>query len=172
MGDVSPHVTLTTSLGQITFELYTDDAPKACSNFVALCKAGYYNNTIFHRIIKGYIVQGGDPSGTGTGGTSSFGRLFGDECTTRLRHTGAGLLCMANAGRPMTNGSQFFVTLAPLPQLDSKSTIFGRVTAGMLVLKAISEVQVDESFRPFTDVRVVSSQVKELQRQRRPNVSN
>eukprot|EP01043_Picozoa_sp_COSAG02_P006955 COSAG02_NODE_204_length_29210_cov_36.596579_3_plen_133_part_00 len=95
-----------------------------CSNFLELANRGYYNNITFHRIIKDFMIQGGDPTGTGRGGKSIYGDKFEDEITKQLKHTGAGILSMANSG-PNTNGSQFFVTLAPTPWLDGKHTIFG-----------------------------------------------
>ena len=94
------------------------------SNFLELANRGYYNNITFHRIIKDFMIQGGDPTGTGRGGKSIYGDKFEDEITKQLKHTGAGILSMANSG-PNTNGSQFFVTLAPTPWLDGKHTIFG-----------------------------------------------
>jgi len=115
-----------TSVGSFSVELYDQHAPKTCFNFLELVKMGYYDETIFHRVIRDFMVQGGDPSGTGRGGESVFGGKFEDEITPTLKCTGAGILCMANAG-PNTNGSQFFVTLAPTPWLDGKHTIFGRV---------------------------------------------
>merc|ERR1712087_552303 len=96
-------------------------APKTCNNFRTLAQRGYYNGTIFHPIIKGFVIQGGDPSGTGRGGSSIYGDKFEDEIHSELRHTGAGILSMANSG-PNTNGSQFFITLAPLQHLDGKYT--------------------------------------------------
>src|SRR6218665_2905557 len=111
------------SLGTFEVELYWDEAPKTCKNFAELAKAGYYDGTIFHRIIPDFMVQGGDPTGTGRGGRSIYGEKFDDEITRQLKHTGGGILSMANCG-PNTNGSQFFVTLAPTQHLDGKHTIF------------------------------------------------
>ncbi|OLY81564.1 Peptidyl-prolyl cis-trans isomerase CYP18-2 [Smittium mucronatum] len=98
-------VTFETSMGPISFELYWNEAPKTCANFYELAKRGYYDNTIFHRIIADFMIQGGDPTGTGRGGASIYGSKFQDEITKSLRHTGAGILSMANSG-PNTNGSQ------------------------------------------------------------------
>ncbi|KAF0898411.1 hypothetical protein E2562_007249 [Oryza meyeriana var. granulata] len=113
----TPEVTLETSMGAFTVEMYYKHAPKTCRNFVELARRGYYDNVIFHRIIKDFIVQGGDPTGTGRGGESIYGAKFEDEIRSELKHTGAGILSMANAG-PNTNGSQFFITLAPCQSLD------------------------------------------------------
>ncbi|EXB54602.1 Peptidyl-prolyl cis-trans isomerase-like 1 [Morus notabilis] len=113
----APEVTLETSMGAFTVELYYKHAPRTSRNFIELSRRGYYNNVKFHRIIKDFIVQGGDPTGTGRGGESIYGSKFDDEIKPELKHTGAGILSMANAG-PNTNGSQFFITLAPCPSLD------------------------------------------------------
>ncbi|KAI9013186.1 cyclophilin-like domain-containing protein [Gaertneriomyces semiglobifer] len=144
-------VTLDTSAGNITIELYWQHAPKACENFYQLAKRGYYNNVKFHRIIADFMIQGGDPTGTGRGGTSIFGEKFADEIHPELKHTGAGILSMANSG-PNTNGSQFFITLAPTPWLDGKHTIFGRVSSGMSIVKRIGLVPTDAADRPKEDV--------------------
>eukprot|EP01083_Nonionella_stella_P189066 698363_1 len=128
------NVKLITAMGDIEIELYWDHAPKTCNNFRSLAQRGYYNNTIFHRIVKGFVVQGGDPTGTGRGGTSVYGGKFEDEIHRELKHTGAGVLSMANSGRN-SNGSQFFITLAPLQHLDGKHSIFGRVKSGMKVVQ-------------------------------------
>ena len=119
-------VTLETTQGSIEFELFNDIAPKTCENFTTHCKNGYYDGVIFHRIIEDFMIQGGDPTGTGRGGESIWGKPFEDECTPDLKFDKAGLLAMANAG-PGTNGSQFFVTLKNTPWLDGKHTIFGRI---------------------------------------------
>ena len=124
-----------TSKGAITLELWGDVAPKHVANFEKLAADGFYNNLIFHRVIPGFMVQGGDPEGTGTGGP---GYRFGDEFNPNLHHDSEGVLSMANSG-PGTNGSQFFITLAPTPHLDGMHTVFGKVTRGMDVVKAIRE---------------------------------
>ena len=103
-------------------------------------KRGYYDNVIFHRIIPDFMVQGGDPTGTGRGGESVFGGKFKDEISRELKHTGAGILSMANAG-PNTNGSQFFITLAPCPHLDGKHTVFGRISSGMPTIQRLGLVK-------------------------------
>ena len=124
-----------TEKGDIVVELYADRAPLTVENFVNLARAGFYDGTTFHRVINGFMAQGGDPTGTGTGGP---GYQFGDEFHPALRHDGAGVLSMANAG-PGTNGSQFFITHGPTPHLDDRHSVFGRVTEGMDVLRAIRE---------------------------------
>ncbi len=124
-----------TERGDITVELYADKVPLTVENFVNLARAGFYDGTTFHRVISGFMAQGGDPTGTGTGGP---GYQFGDEFHPSLRHDGAGILSMANAG-PGTNGSQFFLTFGPTPHLDNKHSVFGKVTDGMDVLRSIRE---------------------------------
>ena len=112
----------------------------------------------FHRIIKDFMIQGGDPTGTGRGGQSVYGGKFEDEITRELKHTGAGILSMANAG-PNTNGSQFFITLGPQPHLDGKHTVFGRVASGMEVVKRMGNVQTDRQDRPVTPVEILTARV-------------
>ncbi|KAF8499953.1 cyclophilin-like domain-containing protein [Gautieria morchelliformis] len=157
---MSGNVLLETSLGQIEVELYWDHAPKTCKNFLELASRGYYNGVVFHRIISDFMVQGGDPTGTGRGGTSIYGQRFEDEIHPELRFVGAGVLAMANSG-PNTNGSQFFMTLAPTPFLDGKHTIFGRVSAGIRVLQRLGAVATDNQDRqphvigrPKEDVKI------------------
>jgi cyclophilin family peptidyl-prolyl cis-trans isomerase len=122
-----------TSAGTMLLQLYADKAPNTVNNFVFLAREGFYDGTIFHRVIKDFMAQGGDPTGTGTGGP---GYRFADEFHPDLKHDRAGVLSMANAG-PNTNGSQFFITHVPTPWLDHKHTIFGEVSEGMEVLLAI-----------------------------------
>lgn len=120
-------VTFHTDVGDIKIELFCEDCPKTCENFLALCASDYYNNCLFHRNIKGFIVQTGDPTGTGKGGNSIWGRKFEDEFKDNLKHTDRGMLSMANSG-PNTNSSQFFLTYAAQPHLDLKYTLFGKRT--------------------------------------------
>lgn len=144
-------------------ELYTQHAPKTCKNFATLAQRGYYNDVVFHRIIPGFMAQTGDPTGTGRGGSSIYGEKFEDEIDgpgAALRHTGAGVLSMANAG-PNTNGSQFFLTLAPTPWLDGKHTIFGRVKAGMGVVKRLGLVKTGPEDRPVDEVKILRARVVE-----------
>jgi len=146
-------VVLETSLGDVQLELYWDHAPRTCKNFAELAKRGYYNGVIIHRIIADFMIQTGDPTGTGRGGTSIYGQKFEDEIHPDLRFTGAGILAMANSG-PNTNGSQFFITLGPTPYLDNIHTIFGRVSAGMRVVQRLGSVAVDVHDKPKEDVKI------------------
>jgi cyclophilin family peptidyl-prolyl cis-trans isomerase len=124
-----------TERGEIVAELYADKVPLTVENFVNLSRSGFYDGTTFHRVIPGFMAQGGDPTGTGRGGP---GYEFGDEFHPDLRHDGAGVLSMANAG-PGTNGSQFFITYGPTPHLDDRHSVFGRVVEGLEVLSSIRE---------------------------------
>jgi cyclophilin family peptidyl-prolyl cis-trans isomerase len=126
---------LKTSKGDIVIELFADKVPNTVNNFVFLARDGYYDNTTFHRVIKDFMVQGGDPTGTGRGGP---GYQFKDELDPSLKHSGPGILSMANAG-PNTNGSQFFITHVATPWLDGKHAVFGKVVEGMDVVNAIPE---------------------------------
>jgi cyclophilin family peptidyl-prolyl cis-trans isomerase len=127
--------TFHTQRGDFTVELYGDRVPRTVENFVNLARAGFYDGTTFHRVINGFMAQGGDPTGTGTGGP---GYEFADEFDPSLRHDSAGILSMANAG-PGTNGSQFFITHGPTPHLDNRHSVFGKVTDGMDVVLSIRE---------------------------------
>ncbi|KAK9367817.1 cyclophilin-like domain-containing protein [Lipomyces kononenkoae] len=151
---MSGNVRLETSMGALTIELYYSHAPKTCKNFYELARRGYYNGTIFHRIIPDFMVQGGDPSGTGRGGTSIYGEKFEDEIHPDLKHVGAGIVSMANSG-PNTNGSQFFITLAPTDWLDGKHTIFGRVNEGIKVLLRMGLVRTGAGDRPLEEVKII-----------------
>ncbi len=125
--------TIETEKGKLVLELYAGDVPLTVNNFVFLAREGFYNNTTFHRVIAGFMAQGGDPTGTGTGGP---GYSFADEFTEHTHVTGA--LSMANAG-PNTNGSQFFITYAPQPHLDGRHSVFGQLIDGMDILEAIEQ---------------------------------
>ena len=146
--------------GTIVVELYHTHAPKTCKNFSTLTSRGYYDSLLVHRIIPSFMLQTGDPTGTGRGGSSIYGEKFEDEISASLKHTGAGILSMANSG-PNTNGSQFFITLAPTPWLDGKHTIFGRVTRGMGVVKRMGLVRTGAEDRPVEEVRIVRASVLE-----------
>ncbi|XP_072937535.1 uncharacterized protein [Epargyreus clarus] len=152
-------VLLKTTAGEIDIELWTKETPKACRNFIQLCLEGYYNGTIFHRVVPGFIVQGGDPNGDGTGGESVYGDTFKDEFHSRLRFNRRGLVAMANAGKD-DNGSQFFFTLAATPELQNKHTIFGKVTGETIynVLK-LSEGLIGPDDRPEHPHKITSTEV-------------
>ncbi|XP_064395108.1 peptidyl-prolyl cis-trans isomerase-like 3 [Halichondria panicea] len=147
-------VTLHTDLGDIKIELYCDLIPRACENFLALCASGYYNDSLFHRNIKDFMVQTGDPTGTGKGGTSIWGKKFDDEFHDTLKHTARGVVSMANGG-PDTNGSQFFITYSKQPHLDMKYTTIGKVIDGWDTLDDLEKVPTHEkTYRPTTDIRL------------------
>lgn len=128
-----------TNMGVIELELFADQTPKTVENFVGLADSGYYNGVTFHRVIPNFMIQGGDPTGTGRGGQSIWGKKFEDEIVSSLNFNEPGVLAMANAG-PNTNGSQFFITVAQTSWLDGNHTIFGKVINGMDVVYAISNV--------------------------------
>ena len=140
-----------TNHGTIEIELFKDGAPKTVENFVGLVEKGYYDGITFHRVIENFMIQGGDPTGTGRGGESIFGKPFADEINPNLKHDQAGVLSMANAG-PNTNGSQFFITLVPTPWLDGRHTVFGRVIAGLDVVQEIGNVETGAMDKPIDDV--------------------
>jgi peptidyl-prolyl cis-trans isomerase-like 1 len=141
-----------TNMGTIEIELFAKETPKTVENFAGLAGKGYYNGVIFHRVIDNFMIQGGDPTGTGRGGDSFWGGKFADEIVTSLKHDQPGILSMANAG-PNTNGSQFFITLVATPWLDGKHTIFGKVIAGMDVVSAIGKVATSKpGDKPLKDV--------------------
>ncbi|XP_043647302.1 spliceosome-associated protein CWC27 homolog [Drosophila teissieri] len=155
----SGKVLLKTTVGDIDIELWARECPKACRNFVQLCLEGYYKNTEFHRLVKGFIVQGGDPNGDGTGGESIYGQPFKDEFHSRLRYTRRGLVGMANSGKD-DNGSQFFFTFAPTPELQSKNTLFGKITGDTIYnMLKLEEGIVDHQERPLHAHRIVSTEV-------------
>jgi cyclophilin family peptidyl-prolyl cis-trans isomerase len=137
-----------TSMGKFTIELFEQQTPKTVGNFVTLSEKNFYDGVIFHRVIDGFMIQGGDPTGTGRGGP---GYQFADEFHPQLKHTSEGILSMANAG-PNTNGSQFFITLAPTPHLDGRHSVFGKVVDGIDVVRKIGKTPVKAGDRPATDV--------------------
>ncbi|XP_065226947.1 peptidyl-prolyl cis-trans isomerase-like 3 [Planococcus citri] len=147
-------VTIHTDIGDLKIELYCELCPKTCENFLALCGTDYYNGCIFHRNIKGFIVQTGDPTNTGKGGTSIWGKKFADEFKENLKHNERGVVSMANNG-PNTNGSQFFITYAAHANLDLKYTIFGRLIDGLEVLDELEKLPVSpKTYKPLTDIRI------------------
>ncbi|XP_065262933.1 spliceosome-associated protein CWC27 homolog isoform X2 [Emys orbicularis] len=152
-------VLLKTTAGDIDIELWSKEAPKACRNFIQLCMEGYYDNTIFHRVVPDFIVQGGDPTGTGSGGESIYGLPFKDEFHSRLRFNRRGLVAMANAGAH-DNGSQFFFTLGRADELNNKHTIFGKITGDTIYnMLRLTEVEIDKEERPFNPHKIKSSEV-------------
>jgi cyclophilin family peptidyl-prolyl cis-trans isomerase len=144
-------------MGTIEADLFAKEAPATVGNFVKLAKQGFYNGIIFHRVIPDFMIQTGDPTGTGTG---SPGYQFGDEFSPGLRHDKPGILSMANSG-PGTNGSQFFITEKPTPWLDNKHSVFGQVTSGMEVVRNIARVDRDESDRPRAPIAMTKVTVIE-----------
>ncbi len=152
-------VTLETSLGNISIKLFPSVAPKACENFITLAKKGYYNGTIFHRVIKDFMIQGGDPTGTGMGGQSKWGKSFEDEFKPNVVFNKAGLLAMANRGRN-TNGSQFFITVKPTPWLNGRHSIFGEVIKGFDTLKKIENAKTGQRDKPIKDIRILKINFK------------
>jgi len=174
-----PVVVMTTTMGDIKIKLFPEDAPKSVKNFLQLAEEGYYDGTIFHRVIKDFMIQGGDPSGTGMGGTSIYGKKFEDEFSTEVFNL-RGALSMANAG-PNTNGSQFFIVEASrvpsrmlkqmkgqfpdeaipayaevggTPWLDGKHTVFGHVMEGMDVVSKIANAKSDYADKPMEDIKI------------------
>eukprot|EP00235_Prasinoderma_singulare_P005115 CAMPEP_0119171388 /NCGR_PEP_ID=MMETSP1315-20130426/24470_1 /TAXON_ID=676789 /ORGANISM="Prasinoderma singularis, Strain RCC927" /LENGTH=163 /DNA_ID=CAMNT_0007165221 /DNA_START=44 /DNA_END=535 /DNA_ORIENTATION=+ len=135
-------VTLHTTLGDLKLELHCEDAPRACLNFLALAASGAYDGTKFHRNMKGFMVQGGDPTGTGKGGESVWGGAFADEIVPQLRHHKRGVVSMANSGKD-TNKSQFFITYAKARHLDGQYTVFAQVIDGHATLDTMEKVPVE-----------------------------
>ena len=157
-------VILQTNLGEITIELFSEDAPQTVENFVQLARTGFYNNTKFHRVIKGFMIQGGDPLSKDNAlkdqwGTGGPGYTFADEIHANNRNN-TGTVSMANAG-PNTNGSQFFINTADNNGLDTKHTVFGRVTAGMDVVLEIENTATEGSNRPVEDVIIEAVTIRE-----------
>ncbi|TAK50832.1 MAG: peptidylprolyl isomerase [Bacteroidetes bacterium] len=145
-------VVMETSMGTIEIEMFRNEAPKTVENFVKLAEKGYYNGITFHRVIDNFMIQGGDPTGTGMGGESIYGKKFEDEISPKLKFDREGLLAMANAGKN-TNGSQFFITLVPTTWLNGNHTIFGEVVKGMDIVKAIGKVKTSKpGDKPVTPV--------------------
>lgn len=152
-------VVFETNQGNIELKLMPDIAPKTCENFSKLVEKGYYNGLIFHRVIKGFMIQGGDPTGTGMGGESIWGKPFEDEVTPVVKFDAPGILAMANAG-PNTNGSQFFITCAATPWLNMRHSIFGEVVSGLDVVQKIENTPVGASDRPITQQKINRAYLK------------
>ena len=158
MQNQRPTVLIETNLGSFEVTLRPDIAPKASENFLKHAQDGYYNGIIFHRVIKGFMLQGGDPTGTGRGGKSIWGSTFEDEFSDTVKFDKKGILAMANSG-PKTNGSQFFITTAPTPWLNKKHTIFGEVVKGYDVVQKIESSTVGAGDRPVEEVKIIKMSV-------------
>jgi peptidylprolyl isomerase len=154
----SPVVVFETTQGNVEIKLFQSEAPKTVENFVGLVKKGYYDGLIFHRVIKNFMIQGGDPTGTGRGGESLWGGKFEDEFNSQ-KFDRKGILAMANAG-PNTNGSQFFITTVPTPWLTNKHTIFGEVTSGYENIQKIEQTATGPGDRPVVDQKIIKAYVK------------
>ena len=143
-------------IGRIVFQLFDEEVPKTCKNFRYLCNKPLYQNTLFHRVIKDFMIQGGDiTNGDGTGGMSMYGEHFDDE-NFNLTHNQPGMLSMANAG-PNTNNSQFFITLKKTPWLDNKHVVFGIIISGFDIIKKIESLETDDKDKPLDDIVIVKS---------------
>ncbi len=151
--------TIHTTMGDIVITLFANECPRTIENFCGHARSSYYDDIIFHRVIKGFMVQTGDPLGDGTGGESIWGGEFQDEFHRNLRHDRAFTVSMANAG-PNTNGSQFFITCVPTPWLDNKHTVFGRVTKGMQTIKDIENVRVNKMDKPLEPIKIINITIK------------
>ena len=145
-----------TNKGNFKIELFEDKAPITTENFIKLANDGFYNGLIFHRVIQGFMIQGGCPEGTGRGGP---GYSIKDEFHPDLKHECEGILSMANAG-PNTGGSQFFITVAPTPHLDNHHSVFGKVIEGMDVVMGISKAQKDRNDRPLSEIKINKVEIK------------
>ncbi|XP_033844876.1 peptidylprolyl isomerase domain and WD repeat-containing protein 1 [Periophthalmus magnuspinnatus] len=157
---VSDSAIIHTTMGDIHIKLFPVECPKTVENFCVHSRNGYYNGHIFHRVIKGFMIQTGDPTGTGMGGESIWGGEFEDEFHSTLRHDRPYTLSMANAG-PGTNGSQFFITVVPTPWLDNKHTVFGRCTKGMEAVQRISNTKVNpKTDKPYEDISIINITIK------------
>jgi peptidylprolyl isomerase len=152
-------IVLETSQGIIEIKLLAQVAPRSCENFVSLVQKGYYNGIIFHRVIKGFMIQGGDPTGTGRGGESVWGQPFADEVSPDVKFDRPGLLAMANSG-PNTNGSQFFITTAQAPWLNMRHSIFGEVVSGYETVQKIENGATDNSDRPLSEQKIIRAYLK------------
>lgn len=154
MSAEQPVLRIETTAGNFDVALEPEVAPKAVENFLKLAQSGYYNGTVFHRVIRGFMIQGGDPTGTGRGGESIWKKPFEDEFSTQLTFDQPGVLAMANAG-PKTNGSQFFITTAPTTWLHKKHTIFGKVIRGYDVVQKIESTQTGPGDRPVQEQKIL-----------------
>ncbi|KAF8181328.1 cyclophilin-like domain-containing protein [Pholiota molesta] len=154
MDENGTSVTLHTTHGDLKIEIFCEAAPKAAENFLALCASGYFDGCLFHRNIRGFMTQTGDPTGSGKGGQSIWGAPFADEVRSTLKFNNRGVVAMANSG-PDTNKSQFFITYAKQPHLDGKYTIFGKVIDGAdSTLDSIERVPVNNKNRPLNEIKL------------------
>ena len=160
MSTDAPTIVLGPPPGPLALGFWPDIAPKTCENMIGLIKKEYYNGIVFHRVIKDFMVQGGDPTGTGAGGQSLWGGKFEDEVTSSVKFDREGLLAMANAG-PNTNGSQFFITTVPTPWLNMRHTIFGEVVSGYDVVEKIENVKTAPGDRPVQEQKIIRAYIKE-----------
>ncbi|MFH1460009.1 MAG: peptidylprolyl isomerase [Candidatus Omnitrophota bacterium] len=152
-------VILETNQGIIEIKLKEEIAPKTCENFISLVEKGYYDGIIFHRVIKNFMIQSGDPTGTGRGGESIWGKPFADEVKEDIKFDHKGILAMANAG-PDTNGSQFFITTALTPWLNMRHTIFGEVVSGYEVVEKIENTQTGPGDKPVQEQKIIKAYLK------------
>lgn len=159
MSKLQPVMVMETTEGVFEITLKPSVAPKACENFMKLAEKKYYDGLIFHRIIKDFMIQGGDPKGTGTGGESIWGKPFEDEFSASLKFDRPGLLAMANSG-PHTNGSQFFITTVETPWLNNRHTIFGEVTSGYDVVEKLEKTATDRMDRPKVPQKILKVYLK------------
>lgn len=157
---MSQTVVFETNQGDIEFKMFPEVAPKTVENFTTHVKNGYYDGLIFHRVIANFMIQGGDPTGSGTGGESIWGEPFEDECTPDVTFNKKGLLAMANAG-PGTNGSQFFITTVPTPHLTGNHTIFGEVVGGYENVEKIEGCETGMMDRPVEEQKIIKAYIKE-----------
>jgi len=152
------YVKLQTNFGPLNILVHCDLVPKTAENFMELCQTGFYNNTIFHRLVKNFCIQGGDPTGTGMGGSSIFGKPFEDEFNPNLLHKGRGLLSMANSGKN-TNQSQFFITFKATPHLDEVHSVFGEVVGNIKLLDDLESIGSDQNEKPKKEIKILSVEV-------------
>ncbi|MCI5051808.1 MAG: peptidylprolyl isomerase [Simkaniaceae bacterium] len=155
----NPTLIFETTQGNFEVTLKPEVAPKACENMVKLAKKGYYDGIVFHRIIKDFMIQGGDPTGTGTDGESIWGKPFEDEVHDHVKFDKPGILAMANSG-PATNGSQFFITTVETPWLHKNHTIFGEVTKGFDIVKKLEVIETDFRDKPVKEQKMIKVYVK------------
>merc|ERR1712196_127490 len=155
---LAKQATIHTTMGDIVVKMFFQECPKTVENFTVHSKKGYYDNTIFHRVIQGFMIQCGDPQGDGTGGESIWGGEFEDEFHRSLKHDRPFTLSMANAG-PNTNGSQFFITTAPAPWLDGRHVAFGNVIEGMDVVRAVERAPTGRGDKPYEEVKILTIEV-------------